>query len=145
MCVSESHARTTWSVSRCYASTALPPSFPRPPFCFVPSIPSRAFAAAARLASLAIIVKRRSTCVTPTPVWMVACVLAEREGSPVSAVKTTLVSKESVCWREEMWPGIFMWPLFVEYILPFTWRQHQSVKAFKDYELQMKEWWLWFI
>lgn len=95
-CVSESPARTTWSASRCCASTAPPPSFPRPPSCSVPSTPSQAFAAAARSASQAITARRRSTCATPTPVWTVACAPAGREGSPVSAVKTTQVRDGSV-------------------------------------------------
>lgn len=107
-CVSESRARTTWSASRCCASTAPPPSFPRPPSCSVPSTPSQAFAAAAQLASRAITARQRSTCATPTPVWMVACAPAEREGSPVSAVKTTQVSRDGSVTCDLL----YMWSLF---------------------------------
>lgn len=96
-CVSVSRARTTWSASRCCASTARPPSSPRPPSSSDPSIPSRACAAAARWASRAITARRRSTCATPTPAWMEACAPAKKEGTPASAVKTTRVSFELRC------------------------------------------------
>lgn len=92
-CVSESRARTTWSASRCCASTARPPSSPRPPSSSGPSIPSLACAAAARWASRAITARRRSTCAIPTPAWTVACALAKKEGTPASAAKTTRVSE----------------------------------------------------
>lgn len=99
MCVCVSPAKTTWSASQCCASTALPPSSPRHPSCFAPSTRSQAYGAAAQSASQAITAKQRSTCVIPTPAWTEACVPAEREGTPVSAVKITLVSmKGNVCW-----------------------------------------------
>lgn len=92
-CVSASRARTTWSASQCCASTARPPSSPRPPSSSGPSIPLLACAAAARWASRAITVRRRSTCAIPTPAWMVACAPAKKEGTPASAAKTTRVSE----------------------------------------------------
>lgn len=93
-CVCVSPARTIWSASQCCASTALPPSSPHPPSCFGQFTPLQAYAAAAQLALPVITARRRSTCVTPTPALMEAYAPAEREGTPVSAVKTTPVSRE---------------------------------------------------
>ena len=104
-CVCASRVRTTWSASPCCASTARPRSSPRPPSCSGPSTPSRAYAAAARWASRVITARRRSTCVTPTPAWTEGCVPAEREATPVSAVKTTLVSDD---WSVCSGGGVFM-------------------------------------
>lgn len=93
-CVFASRARTTWSASRCCASTARPPSSPHPPSSSGPSTPSPGCAAAARSDSRATTVRRRSTCATPTPAWTAACAPAKKGGTPVSAAKTTPVSLE---------------------------------------------------
>lgn len=113
MCACGSLARTTWSASQCCVSTALPPSSPHPPSCSGPSTPSQDYAAAAQWDSRVITVRQRSTCATPTPVWTEGCVPAEREGTPVSAAKTTPVSSEGVCacavWKCFVEKSVFVW------------------------------------
>lgn len=100
-CVFASRARTTWSASRCCASTARPPSSPHPPSSSGPSTPLQGCAAAARSDSQAITARRRSTCATPTPAWTAACAPAKKGGTPVSAARTTPVSlKGTVVWRD---------------------------------------------
>lgn len=88
-----SPAKTTWSVCRCWSSTAPLPSSPPTRFCFGPSTPSTACAAAVRSASPGTTARPRSTSATQDPARTTGDAAAEREGTPASAWKTSRVSR----------------------------------------------------